>query len=59
MPGETFIQVEGSGYRIDAQFLREQFERPGQLRSHLQKYMLANMVQSAQNAACNRLHNDQ
>ena len=56
MPGQTFIQIEGSGFRIDAQFVKEQFERPGQLRNHLQKYVLANLVQSAQNAACNRLH---
>jgi CRP-like cAMP-binding protein len=56
MPGRTFIQVEGSGYRIDARSLKEEFERPGALRSHLQKYLLANLVQSAQNAACNRLH---
>lgn len=56
IPGETFIQVAGSGYRIDAQRLRAEFERDGQLRSYLQKYAVANMVQSAQNAACNRLH---
>ena len=56
MPGETFIQVPGSGYRIPAQHLKEAFEKNGQLRSHLQKYLLANLVQSAQNAACNRLH---
>ena len=56
MPGQTFIQVEGSGYRIDAGKLKECFERPGHLRKHLQKYVLANLVQSAQNAACNRLH---
>jgi CRP-like cAMP-binding protein len=56
VPGETFIQVEGSGFRIDAQILKQEFERPSELRSHLQKYVLANLVQSAQNAACNRLH---
>ena len=56
MPGETFIQVAGSGYRIDAQLLKAEFERDGQLRSHLQKYVLAHLIQSAQNAACNRLH---
>ena len=56
IPGETFIQVAGSGYRIDAQRLRAEFERDGQLRSYLQKYVVANMVQSAQNTACNRLH---
>jgi len=57
MPGRTFIQAESSGYRIEASKLKEGFERPGQLREHLQKYVLANLVQSAQNAACNRLHN--
>lgn len=56
MPGNTFIQVEGSGFRIDAQHLKNECERAGQLRSHLQKYVLANLVQSAQYAACNRLH---
>lgn len=56
MPGETFIQVEGSGFRIKADLLKEEFERPSELRRHLQKYLLANLVQSAQNAACNRLH---
>ena len=57
MPGSTFIQVEGSGYRMPASKLKDCFERPGQLRNHLQKYLLANLAQSAQNAACNRLHN--
>ena len=56
MPGQTFIQVAGSGFRIKAKPLNEAFERPGELRRHLQKYLLANLVQSAQNAACNRLH---
>jgi CRP-like cAMP-binding protein len=56
MPGETFIQVEASGYRIKAQRLKEEFERPGELRRHLHKYVMANLVQSAQYAACNRLH---
>jgi len=57
MPGETYIQVPGRGFRIDAQRLKDEFERPGELRRHLQKYLMANLVQSAQNAACNRLHN--
>ncbi len=56
MPGHTFIQVDGSGFRISAERLKSEFERPGMLRSHVQKYVLANLAQSAQNAACNRLH---
>lgn len=57
MPGETFIQVAASGFRIDAKRLKGEFERNGKLREHLQKYLLANLIQSAQNSACNRLHN--
>jgi CRP-like cAMP-binding protein len=56
MPGETFIQVPASGFRIPAKRLKTEFERAGQLREHLQKYVLANLIQSAQSAACNRLH---
>lgn len=56
MPGETFIQVEASGFRIKAKRLKEEFERPGELRRHLHKYVLASLVQCAQNTACNRLH---
>jgi len=56
MPGQTYIQIAGSGFRIKAQCLRDEFERPGELRRHLHKYLLANLVQSAQNAACNRVH---
>ncbi|MGB7554951.1 MAG: Crp/Fnr family transcriptional regulator [Candidatus Korobacteraceae bacterium] len=56
MPGRTFIQVEASGFRLPAKRLKAEFERPGQLRNHLQKYVLANLVQNAQNTACNRLH---
>ncbi|MGB8889505.1 MAG: Crp/Fnr family transcriptional regulator [Candidatus Korobacteraceae bacterium] len=56
-PGRTFIQIAGSGYRVKADVLKEEFERPGHLRRHVQKYMQGFLVQSAQTAACNRLHN--
>jgi CRP-like cAMP-binding protein len=56
MPGETYIQIAGAGFRIEATRLKDEFERPGELRRYLQKYLLANLVQSAQNAACNRVH---
>ena len=55
-PGRTFIQIAGSGFRIRAQILKQEFERPGELREHVQKYMQAFLVQSAQTAVCNRLH---
>ncbi len=56
MPGQTFIQVAASGYRIEVERLREEYERGGELRRYLQRCLLAHLVQSAQNAACNRLH---
>jgi CRP-like cAMP-binding protein len=55
-PGRTFMQVAGSGYSIPAEHLKESFEKPGALRTHLQKYIQGFMVQSAQNSACNRHH---
>jgi CRP-like cAMP-binding protein len=55
-PGRTFMQVAGSGYKIPADHLKESFERPGELRTHLQKYIQGFMVQSAHNSACNRHH---
>lgn len=55
-PGRTFLQIEGSGFRIKARTIKEEFERPGELRHRLQRYIQAFLVQSAQTAACNRLH---
>jgi len=55
-PGRTFVQIAGSGYRIEAKVLKEEFERPSELRQHVQRYIQGFMVQSAQTAACNRLH---
>jgi CRP-like cAMP-binding protein len=56
-PGRTFIQIAGSGYRIKAGVLKEEFERSGELRRHIYRYMQGFLVQAAQTAACNRLHN--
>ena len=52
----TFIQIQGSGYSIKLRILKEEFERPGELRKYLQKYMQSFMAQTAQTAACNRVH---
>lgn len=56
IPGRTFIQIAGSGFRIASKDLKAEFERSGPLREHVQRYMLAFFVQTAQTAACNRLH---
>jgi CRP-like cAMP-binding protein len=52
----TFMQIAGSGYSIKPDILREEFDRPGETRKQLQKYIQAFMVQTAQTAACNRVH---
>jgi CRP-like cAMP-binding protein len=59
VPGSTFIQIEGSGFRIKAARLKEEFERAGALRQILQKYLQAFLIQTAQTGVCNRLHNVQ
>jgi len=56
-PGRTFIQISGSGFRIDAKILKEEFERSSELRRILQRYVQAFLVQTSQTAVCNRLHN--
>jgi len=58
-PGSTFVQMYGSGFRIRAARLKEEFERAGALRQILQKYVQAFLVQTSQTAICNRLHNIQ
>jgi CRP-like cAMP-binding protein len=57
VPGRTFIQIEGEGFRIDAKALKQEFERDGELRQCLLKYVQAFLVQTSQTAVCNRLHN--
>lgn len=55
-PGRTFVQIEGSGFRMEAKVLKEEFERSSELRNILQRYVQAFLVQTAQTAVCNRLH---
>jgi CRP-like cAMP-binding protein len=56
MPSRTFMQIAGAGFRIKAERLREEFERSGTLHKKINSYVQANLVQTAQTAACNRLH---
>jgi CRP-like cAMP-binding protein len=55
-PGQTFMQVAGSGFQIEARTLKEAFERCADLRRNLQRYIQGYLAQAAQTAACNRLH---
>jgi CRP-like cAMP-binding protein len=51
------MQIAGSGYRIKADHLKEEFDRDGELKKYLLRHVQGLLVQSAQTAACNRLHN--
>lgn len=56
MPSHTFIQIPGDGYCIRAQRLGEEFKRPCTLQKQINRFLQAHLVQTAQTAACNRLH---
>ncbi len=52
----TFIQVSGRGFSVKAKALREQVESSCKLRSCLYLAIEGYLVQTAQTAACNRIH---
>jgi len=55
-PGVVFVQVEGRGWRMTAQALRDCIEAHPAFRYVVQRYTHALMVQIAQGTACNRVH---
>ena len=56
MPTRTFMQIAGDGFKIQAGRLMEEFERSGMLLKQINSYVQASLMQTAQTAACNRLH---
>lgn len=56
MPGRTFVQIPGSGFRLAAEIVSREFDRLGEFRRRLLRYVQARMIQTSQSAACNRLH---
>lgn len=56
MPTRTFMQIPGTGYKIKARHLKEEFENSGTLRKQTNVYIQAHLMQTGQTAACNRLH---
>ena len=50
------MQSAGSGYRLKAQLLKEEFDRGGPLQHLLLRYTQALITQMAQTAVCNRHH---
>lgn len=57
IPTHTFMQIAGSGFRIRAQVLKAEFDRPGTLRALCSRYFQSHLVQVSNSAACNRVHN--
>jgi CRP-like cAMP-binding protein len=55
-PNRSFMQIAGYGFRVKAQTLIELSDASGPLRSCLLRSVHAMMVQTAQIAACNRVH---
>lgn len=53
---EYVVQVPGNAVKINAQILRQEFERNGELRDVLFRLAQAFLAQISQTAACNSLH---
>ena len=55
-PFHSFIQLGGSGFRIKADVVAQEFDRSEKFRRKLFLFSQAQLVQTAQIAACNRRH---
>jgi CRP-like cAMP-binding protein len=56
-PSRAVVQSAGHGYRLEAQLLKQEFNRPGAvLHILLLRYTQALITQMAQTAVCNRHH---
>jgi CRP-like cAMP-binding protein len=55
-PSSVYVQVPGTGLRLDTRIFREEFERSSTLNSILLRYAHAFFDQVAQSAACAHLH---
>ena len=50
------VQIAGSAIKVDAQILRDEFDRNKEFRNLLLRYTQALIAQISQTTACNRLH---
>jgi CRP-like cAMP-binding protein len=57
VPGCVFMQIAGSGFRIEADQLKREYAAPGEFRRLAQRYVQAFIIQASQTAACNAVHN--
>ncbi|MFY9745852.1 MAG: Crp/Fnr family transcriptional regulator [Acidobacteriaceae bacterium] len=55
-PNRCFMVIPGLGYRIKAKILQEHSEASSQLRLWLLRSVHSLLIQTAQTAACNRVH---
>jgi CRP-like cAMP-binding protein len=55
-PNRAFMQIPGFGFSVKAEILREQSEASSELRLRLQRFVQGMLAQTAQTAACNRVH---
>jgi CRP-like cAMP-binding protein len=55
-PNRSFIQIPGHGFSVRAKVLQEMSETSPELRLRLQRVVQGMLVQTAQTAACNRVH---
>ncbi|HZH32685.1 MAG TPA: Crp/Fnr family transcriptional regulator [Pyrinomonadaceae bacterium] len=53
----TFVQIPGEAIRIKASVVKEVYERGGELKKILNRYIHTVIVVGSQSTACNRLHN--
>jgi CRP-like cAMP-binding protein len=56
IPNRVFMQIAGTGFRLDAREFASRVEHIGALRHKAFRYFQAHLVQASQTAACNRLH---
>ena len=55
-PSRAVVQSAGEGYRLDAQAMKDEFDRAGPVLHLLLRYTQALITQMAQTAVCNRHH---
>ncbi len=55
-PNRAVVQSAGSGFRLPAHIMRDEFERGGDVQHLFLRYTQALLTQTSQTAACNRHH---
>ena len=55
-PDGAVTQIPGRALRVESGALKREFDRGGRLQSVLHRHIQSQIVQMAQGAACNRLH---